>query len=452
MANCGITRIDPIGGLLQYVQQVKPYHTKVLEAIVKYTHNDLVSVYIPEKVTITTTIYTPECLQTFDCVGSYGVVYNSGRQNAPPMLPLRFRLFGFSQGNRFPSGPSDGQYFYNLVTQKLFQYTNASASWNEIITNYSVQLPTYSVISFTAPPSPINGEYWYDLTTGLLKQWNRSASRWFNVPFPMRQFGPNYNVISGTFQFNIGTIAPVGPVLNDFWFDPSVGIVGTLYQWDGTTWQVIPFPINDGFLDGWINYTPGIPPYERLVTPTPVNIVDINTHKYQLIAEGDITQRPYNYRAGLQINLRNSDPRNNRVYNIYSIQYDTLTDTSIIQLIQPIRVAKPPTQQYAGYIEPSVKGYSEANYCKPVTQDTLDVHAYIVESLTFKWGPEEGEVIRFKDEVIIGMEEQGVAAVPTNDGQTILPQSADGPAADFSGADENVNTVSVFYKQSFRSP
>ena len=45
--NCkGIKVLDPVTGLLDYVQNVKPYHTKVVEVLVEYVFNVNVDVTI----------------------------------------------------------------------------------------------------------------------------------------------------------------------------------------------------------------------------------------------------------------------------------------------------------------------------------------------------------------------------------------------------------------------
>lgn len=42
------TNIDPVAGLVEYVQEIKPYHTKIIEVLVEYVHTDCIDVTITE--------------------------------------------------------------------------------------------------------------------------------------------------------------------------------------------------------------------------------------------------------------------------------------------------------------------------------------------------------------------------------------------------------------------
>lgn len=45
----GLVSIDPIAGLIGYVQDIKPYHTKVFETLVEYVYTDYVNVNIVDR-------------------------------------------------------------------------------------------------------------------------------------------------------------------------------------------------------------------------------------------------------------------------------------------------------------------------------------------------------------------------------------------------------------------
>ncbi len=45
---CRATGIDPVGGLVEYVQEIKPYHTKILEVLVEYISTDCIDVTFTE--------------------------------------------------------------------------------------------------------------------------------------------------------------------------------------------------------------------------------------------------------------------------------------------------------------------------------------------------------------------------------------------------------------------
>ncbi len=43
------TTIDPVSGLVAYVEEVKPYHTKILDVLVEYIHTDCIDVTFTEE-------------------------------------------------------------------------------------------------------------------------------------------------------------------------------------------------------------------------------------------------------------------------------------------------------------------------------------------------------------------------------------------------------------------
>lgn len=257
MSNCGPTRIDPIGGLLEYVRTIKPYHTKILESTVEYVQVEPVSVYIAERLFIDIYMTEPQSTQQFDCYGGYGIV------------------------------------------------------WDDI--------------SFT----------------------------------------------------------------------------------------------------------------------TQYDVLDIDNKHYRMILEGDHLDVML---PGTKIKLFNSAAQNNGCYNVYSASYDGANTT--IQLMQPIAERKPIGQQYYGYVTLATVGYSDDNYCYPICQDPLDVHAFIIESLKFSWGPEFGNSVTFNDPLVVAIDEIAQAVVATSDGQPLLPSSLDGPALDMATLDENLDTIVALYNQS----
>ena len=50
MACNDITALDPVQGLVDFVNDIKPYHSKVVEVIVEYQHTDLVDVTIEDAI------------------------------------------------------------------------------------------------------------------------------------------------------------------------------------------------------------------------------------------------------------------------------------------------------------------------------------------------------------------------------------------------------------------
>lgn len=48
MANNFIKTLDPVQGLIDYVQDIKPYHTKVMEVLIEYVYDDTANVSMPD--------------------------------------------------------------------------------------------------------------------------------------------------------------------------------------------------------------------------------------------------------------------------------------------------------------------------------------------------------------------------------------------------------------------
>lgn len=50
MSNSYIKQLDPMAGLVEYINDIKPYHTKIIENEVEYTNTDLSSVLMTESI------------------------------------------------------------------------------------------------------------------------------------------------------------------------------------------------------------------------------------------------------------------------------------------------------------------------------------------------------------------------------------------------------------------
>lgn len=74
--------IDPIQGLIDYVGEVKPFHTKILEVAVAYAHNDDVNITITEDLELDIALFWPAVVGSPDegpirvCSAGYGVEYD----------------------------------------------------------------------------------------------------------------------------------------------------------------------------------------------------------------------------------------------------------------------------------------------------------------------------------------------------------------------------------------
>jgi hypothetical protein len=113
---------DPLVNLIDYVNTVKPYHTKIYEVLLQYVYDEPVAVSIKESYQIYTTLTTPEANKWIICDGvgwdttPYGVglwdypyqcssvnpskVYatvTEKLQTFIDMFPIEERIFGYVQ-------------------------------------------------------------------------------------------------------------------------------------------------------------------------------------------------------------------------------------------------------------------------------------------------------------------------------------------------------------------
>lgn len=68
-------RVDPTEGFVQYVQTVKPYHTKILEVLVEYVWTDQVNVSVCERHNWDMVFTRPQPNVVYDC--NFGVIWDT---------------------------------------------------------------------------------------------------------------------------------------------------------------------------------------------------------------------------------------------------------------------------------------------------------------------------------------------------------------------------------------
>ncbi len=74
---------DPIQGLIDYVGEIKPYHTKILEVAVAYAHNDDVDITFTEDLQLDVSMFWPDVINSDDdsvpdrnCTAGYGILFD----------------------------------------------------------------------------------------------------------------------------------------------------------------------------------------------------------------------------------------------------------------------------------------------------------------------------------------------------------------------------------------
>lgn len=108
-------RIDPTEGFSQYVREVKPFHTKILETLVEYVYTDEVNVTITEAFRTNIRLMSEPKPSTYSC--GWGNVWDAF--DAEPELVVQSNSFN----NSFvvPSSPLQQQTFIvsDLTTSKM---------------------------------------------------------------------------------------------------------------------------------------------------------------------------------------------------------------------------------------------------------------------------------------------------------------------------------------------
>jgi len=68
-------RVDPTEGFVQYVQTIKPYHTKILEALVEFVWTEAVNVSVCEAWRWDMVFSRPMPEVVYDC--GYGIIWDA---------------------------------------------------------------------------------------------------------------------------------------------------------------------------------------------------------------------------------------------------------------------------------------------------------------------------------------------------------------------------------------
>jgi len=96
--------LDPIQGLVDYVEEIKPYHTKIVEVLIEYIHEELVDVTITENFDMCVNFGFPELTSKFILpIIAVNTVSNtftvSGNQLATIFVGQHFEVFGSTEND-----------------------------------------------------------------------------------------------------------------------------------------------------------------------------------------------------------------------------------------------------------------------------------------------------------------------------------------------------------------
>lgn len=238
----GLLTIDPIQGLVDYVNDIKPFHTKIFQVLFEYVYTDVVAttvtdtlqLFIDDNQTYITSSVDPS-LQNPGGIAANSFWFNS----ASGTLFLR----GNYLNPQFHVGTNvlqlSGNYTSLFVIGKAF---NISGTGTVDDGDYTVASSTFdgTYTLITTAPSAVNG------TPG--------AALFVAAPTNLGSFywnGHQLFVVNGTNQTSIPNVLvqtsppPYGTPAA-YWFNPSTN---TLYSWNGTAYVLA--VLGSGIMGYW---------------------------------------------------------------------------------------------------------------------------------------------------------------------------------------------------------
>jgi hypothetical protein len=88
-----ITTQDPVQGLVDYVLDIKPYHTKIVEVLIEYIHTDPINVSVLENFQLAIGLHTLDITPVYTC--GFGVAYD-------PLVPSTpYSITGMNGTNNY---------------------------------------------------------------------------------------------------------------------------------------------------------------------------------------------------------------------------------------------------------------------------------------------------------------------------------------------------------------
>jgi len=124
---------DPLQGLMDYVQEVKPYHTKLLDVFIQYLYKETFTVRMVETLNFSIGLNFQEIIQP---------MFESAFPTE--LFPITF--------NSPPLGiPEEGDVYYNLFDTKFYKYV--SGVWVENFDKYLINEVFFPQFA-SDPPSP----------------------------------------------------------------------------------------------------------------------------------------------------------------------------------------------------------------------------------------------------------------------------------------------------------
>lgn len=99
----GLKVLDPVQGLVDYINDIKPYHTKVIEVLVEYVYGEAVDVTIEDDLFTEIDMFRPEDPELgLSCADGFSLLPWGTAQHGWPIIPANQGL-SESEYNTYPA-------------------------------------------------------------------------------------------------------------------------------------------------------------------------------------------------------------------------------------------------------------------------------------------------------------------------------------------------------------
>lgn len=331
---------DPINGLINYVNEIKPYHSKIIEVLTGYVYTEAVDVSISERMTASFGLVVPRYILDATLKDAYFGTYGVGPYDSFKVLPV------ISMNESLIDGAFDAEYpTYNTD-------------------NNSVAIPADQTLVFRVGRTVILDVYKVDITDG---------SRTDEQSPPL------------TYTISDSVVAPDGQidgVINNpmtvLTFEEALpdleSVLGTLDANEryNVTVGILPLPI-DSVIAGYDN-------------------AGIGGFVNAIVMDGDV-QSNYPFGVKLSLMLSNGD-----VIDLSAIHtfYDESSDKTAIRVLESLDPSNDYTdaeviEKFYGLDEVYIKASSSQN---PTNLAEGLVETAVSERLTISWteGSDSGEI------------------------------------------------------------
>lgn len=365
-----IKKLDPVQGLVDYILDIKPYHTKVIEILTEYVYNEIIDVTIRETLQLDIGLYfggTPGQLSIGEQIiasGGFGSPNPFGGFTSWPVIPPNTSLVDGPFGSYPYMTVGNEPYGYDVVSSTVFipgDRTNQYAIGSDII------------IDLYAVDTVLNTRTAGDQTTYTI----------LNAEYVT--FGQN-NGIADTLYTRL-TVAGL--------LDPSVAIPplgGNEVYAAGVNLAPIPLDSVIGYSNAAPAFYTNVPP-EADPTPTPTvgslpqnpdESVEMLIFSNSFVIDGDVEQI---FTQGYRFNVVGGTTEG-QYTTIYAF-YESGADKTYIRVVEHIDTVG----FVAGNVEEAFFGYDDS-FIDQTQIPTGLTSTQFVEHLVFSWSdPAENDVI-----------------------------------------------------------